>query len=224
LLSPLDWALLEGWKEHGIPLHIVLRAIEQVFDRHEAKGQRRSVKSLHYCKEEVEAQFAEWLEGQVGAERETADTKVFTEARVPTQEENLPFPRAEIIGHLARCCAEYLKESDRQVIGRKSELFVTLSNVATRLQSLEEDFTHAASPDADELEKTLAELDILVGHAIRAHLSPTQLAERRGEAEEQLRSYRGRMEANTYEQTLNNIMFKRLREEWGLPRLSLFYL
>jgi hypothetical protein len=110
------------------------------------------------------------------------------------------------------------------VIGRKSELFVTLSNVATRLQSLEEDFTHAASPDADELEKTLAELDILVGHAIRAHLSPTQLAERRGEAEEQLRSYRGRMEANTYEQTLNNIMFKRLREEWGLPRLSLFYL
>lgn len=59
---------------------------------------------------------------------------------------------------------------------------------------------------------------------MRAQLSPTQLDERCGEAEEQLRSYRERMEQSTYEQTLDNMVFKRLREEWGVPRLSLFYL
>jgi hypothetical protein len=31
LLSPIDWAMIEGWQERGVPLHIVLRGIESVF-------------------------------------------------------------------------------------------------------------------------------------------------------------------------------------------------
>ena len=31
-LSPLDWALIEVWQDRGIPLHIVIRSIESVFD------------------------------------------------------------------------------------------------------------------------------------------------------------------------------------------------
>lgn len=223
-LSPVDWALLEGWKERGVPLHIALRAIDQVFDRHEAKGHRRSVKSLHYCKEEVEAQFAEWLQGQVGAGAGTSDGRAPAEDSAPQQEENLPFPRAAIIEHLGRCRAAYSRERGGKVIESGSELFATLSRVADRLRTLEEDFAQAAHPDAGALEEALTELDILVGHAMRAHLSPTQLAERRGEAEEQLRSYRGRMEPSAYEQTLDIIVSKCLRQEWGVPRLSLYYL
>src|ERR687890_2465741 len=67
LLSPMDWALIESWKEMGVPLHVALRGIEQAFDSFEAKPRRRSVKSLLYCQEEVEAQFAEWRESQTGA-------------------------------------------------------------------------------------------------------------------------------------------------------------
>lgn len=223
-LSPLDWALMERWKEIGIPLRVVLRAIGQVFDRHEAKGQRRSVKSLHYCKEEVEVQFSEWREGQVGARLETLASNTPVEETALTDEGSLPFPRTLIVEHLARCRAEYLRERDEQAIRHDDRLFATLSHVAARLQTIEGDFAQANSPDANVLEETLTELDILVGHAIREHLSPTQLAERRREAEEQLRSYRGRMEPSTYEQTLDTIMLKRLREEWGVPRLSLFYL
>src|SRR5919112_4398791 len=67
LLSPMDWALIESWKEMGVPLHVALRGIEQAFDSFESKPRRRSVKSLLYCQEEVEAQFAEWRESQTGA-------------------------------------------------------------------------------------------------------------------------------------------------------------
>src|SRR5690242_11163045 len=63
----MDWALMETWKQQGIPLHIVLRGIEKSFDSFEAKPRKRSVKTLLYCQEEVEAQFAEWLESRVGA-------------------------------------------------------------------------------------------------------------------------------------------------------------
>src|ERR687890_1353881 len=66
LLSPLDWALIESWKTMGVPLHVALRGIEQSFDSYESKPRRRSVKSLLYCQEEVEAQFAEWRESQTG--------------------------------------------------------------------------------------------------------------------------------------------------------------
>jgi len=67
LLSPLDWALIESWQEREVPLSIVLRAIEKVFDTVDAQPNRkRSIKSIAYCKEEVEAQFAEWLETQTG--------------------------------------------------------------------------------------------------------------------------------------------------------------
>src|SRR5437867_13150923 len=59
MLSPIDWALIESWKERGVPLHVALRAIEHAFDSHEAKKRKRSVKSLLYCQEEVEAQYSE---------------------------------------------------------------------------------------------------------------------------------------------------------------------
>src|SRR5437588_3425496 len=67
LLSPMDWALIESWKEMGVPLHVALRGIERAFDSYESRPRNRSVKSLMYCQEEVEAQFAEWLESQRGA-------------------------------------------------------------------------------------------------------------------------------------------------------------
>src|SRR6476660_5039984 len=75
-LSPMDWALMETWKETGIPLHIVLRGVERSFDSFEAKPRKRSVKSLLYCQEEVEAQHAEWLESRVGANPPTDTEEV----------------------------------------------------------------------------------------------------------------------------------------------------
>src|SRR5712691_11771138 len=70
MLSPIDWALIESWKERGVPLHVVLRAIEHAFDSYESKKRKRSVKTLLYCQEEVEAQYAEWLESRVGSHDE----------------------------------------------------------------------------------------------------------------------------------------------------------
>ena len=37
LLSTLDWALIETWKDAGIPLEAVLRGIDAAFDRYEQR-------------------------------------------------------------------------------------------------------------------------------------------------------------------------------------------
>ena len=96
-LSPLDWTLIEVWKEKGVPLHIALNGIERSFDSYEAKPRKRSVKSLLYCQEEVEAQYAEWLESQVGAQGEESSNGDQTQGRIADDESRLPFPRADIL-------------------------------------------------------------------------------------------------------------------------------
>lgn len=67
-LSPLDWQLISEWELQRIPLRIVIRAINDVFDNIEQKPKnlRPRVKSISYCQEEIEAAFENWREMQVG--------------------------------------------------------------------------------------------------------------------------------------------------------------
>ncbi len=228
LLSPLDWALIESWKTMGVPLHVALRGIERAFDSHDARPRRRSVKSLMYCQEEVEAQYAEWLEGQRGKSREAGEAQEEAsrgEAATEDVDASLPFPRAAIAAHLAESRAS-LEEASAACRTREGEgeLSEALTRAAVRVSELEADFARAARPNAEQLESSLADLESLLDRALRARLRPEQLAEKRALAAEQLQSYRNRMERATYEQTLENLLAKQLREECGIPRLSLFYL
>jgi hypothetical protein len=221
LLSPMDWALIESWKEMGVPLHVALRGIERAFDSFEAKPRRRSVKSLLYCQEEVEAQFAEWQEAQVGANTkksgERAGQKSVDDAR-------LPFPRSAILEHLERARVALVQICDERKKSRKDDFCDALSRAASRLKELEEDFARAVRPDAEKLEDSLTSLEKMLDEALVSNLSSRDLAKARAESEEQLQAYRSRMERAVFEQTLENLILKRLRDAHGLPRLSLFYL
>jgi len=66
ILSAKDWVLMKKWSEDGIPLPVVLEAIDSVFDKQEAKGKK--VNSLAYCKHAVKEMWDERKELQVGAE------------------------------------------------------------------------------------------------------------------------------------------------------------
>ena len=227
LLSPADWALIESWKQTGVPLHVALRGIEQAFDSYEAKPRKRTVKSLFYCQEEVEAQFAEWLESQRGAAVGGGEeAEAGGDGSAPKAEQgggDLPFPREVIAAHLASCREELGRARER--IGAAAvELGEALERAAARLTDLERDFAAAARPNAEPLEASLNDLENLLDRALRAHLPAERVEARRREAEEQLRPYRARMERATYEQTRDHLLAKLLREDGGVPRLSLFYL
>jgi hypothetical protein len=223
LLSPMDWALIESWKEMGVPLHVALRGIEHAFDSHEAKPRRRSVKTLMYCQEEVEAQYAEWLESQLGAGAEEGNGDQAGVAETDA-DARLPFPRAAILAHLSHIseALEHLCQGRKRIDA--GELRDTLARVATRLRSLEKDFAGASRPNAERLEESLTNLEKMLDEALVGSLSTAELATARNETEAQLEQYRCRMEAATYKQTLDNLLLKRLREQREIPRLSLFYL
>jgi hypothetical protein len=238
LLSPMDWALIESWKTMGVPLHVALRGVEQSFDSYEAKPRRRSVKSLLYCQEEVEAQFAEWRDRQAGA-HDAGDATAGANGRGAkpkgkgagkgggegAEGDGLPFPREAIASHLAASRAEIVRAREARLArGGEDELTETLARAAERLAGLEGDFAAAARPDAELLEGALCDLEAMLDRAVRSSVEPERVEARRREAEEQLKPYRARMERAVYEQTRDNLLAKHLREDCGVPRLSLFYL
>jgi len=223
LLGTMDWALMATWKEMGVPLHVVLNGIEHAFDSYEAKPRKRSVKTLMYCQEEVEAQYAEWLESQLGAQGEEENGE-HTLNEDYVEEEHLPFPRATILGHMAQARSALAQICEERKRTLDDALCDALRRVVARLTELEKDFAKAARPRADKLEESLTSLEKMLDEALGASVSSAEMAAARAETEEQLQPYRNRMEQATYEQTFGNLLLKRLRDQYNIPRLSLFYL
>jgi hypothetical protein len=231
-LSPMDWALMTTWREMGVPLHVALRGVEKSFDSFEAKPRRRTVKSLLYCQEEVEAQFDEWRERQTGAHDagaasngDAAKLKGEGQGADDADAGSLPFPRDAIAAHLASCRAETARARETRLALRgEDELCEALARASARLAELEKDFAEAARPDAERLEAALSDMEAMLDRAVRASVEPGRIDARLREADEQLKPYRARMERAVYEQTRDNLVAKTLREECDVPRLSLFYL
>ncbi|MGH9906745.1 MAG: hypothetical protein ACRD8U_14315 [Pyrinomonadaceae bacterium] len=222
LLSPMDWALIESWKEMNVPLHVALRGIERAFDSWEAKRRKRTVKSLVYCQEEVEAQYAEWLESRVGAGTETSERG--PESGLVREDKGQPFPRQAILQHLERGRSDLLKALDVRKPTTQDELTDAFMRAANLLEELARDCGESAIPDTQKLELSLTGLERMLSDAIRTVVSAGELEKVVDEVKDQLRPYRKHMDKMVYEQTLENLLLKRLREQFAVPRLSLFYL
>jgi hypothetical protein len=69
LFSAKDWALIGAWKEEGIPLAIVLEAIDDCFEKREKSGRKRTVSSLSYCRHAVREIWDDRRDLHVGSEQ-----------------------------------------------------------------------------------------------------------------------------------------------------------
>jgi ElaB/YqjD/DUF883 family membrane-anchored ribosome-binding protein len=220
LLSSMDWALIESWKEMGVPLYVALRGIEQAFDSFEAKPRKRSVKTLLYCQEEVEAQFAEWRESHVGASAEESEGET-TSDEVDVQ---LPFSRDAILSHVQRAIEDLGELLRKRKAVAEDDFCDTLARVTSRLEDLKSDFENAVRPIAERLEDSLTSLEKMLDDALLESIGSDELEAMRAEVQAQLKSYRRRMDVAMYKQTFDNMLLKRLREQRNIPRLSLFFL
>lgn len=208
---------METWKQQGIPLHIVLRGVEKSFDSYEAKPRKRSVKSLLYCQEEVEAQFAEWVESHVGSAVDGDNSG----AEPEPESDKTPFSFAAITEHLQRSrrALSELAGSRKQ----EDDLSETLARVISLLSDIEKDFASSTTLDTRRLEDSLTGLERMLNDAMFSVVSSTELEALKDGVKEQLKPYRNEMEAAVYKQMFENLLLKRLREHFGMPRLSLFY-
>ncbi|MBK9064784.1 MAG: hypothetical protein IPL89_16590 [Acidobacteria bacterium] len=85
LLSPKDWTLIRGWRENGVPLDVVVRAVREAFEKRRARSQAGKISSIAYCASSVEELWEMERRGLVGKARETA----VAGANAPAREESL---------------------------------------------------------------------------------------------------------------------------------------
>jgi len=214
----MDWALIESWKEMDVPLHVVLRGIEKAFDSWESKPRTRTIKSLLYCQEEVEAQYEEWLEARVGAAEH--DDGAGSEQTDSAESEKTPFSATAVNEHLQRCQSELVRLSQAR---KDDDLTEALARAAGLLQEIRDDVSANAVLDTRRLEDSLTGLERMLNDAMIAVAASDTLDEFKKGVKEQLRPYKTQMDAVAYKQTFDNLLLKRLREQFAVPRLSLFY-
>ena len=199
-LSPLDWALMEAWHDAGIPLHLVIRAIEQVFDNFDKNPGPRSIKGLMFCREEVEAQYEEWIKAQAGKPTDTS-------------EKAAQFSVSEIRDHLHGLSASLKLNST-------ADLSEDIGRACVRLVEIADNITD----NLEQVDLSLKDVESLLNEALLSKSDRGRFEIVKKETDKELRPYKTTMNAESYKSTHRLMLLKRLREEENIPRLSLFYL
>jgi hypothetical protein len=194
LISPLDWALIETWKNSGVPLEAVMRGIDSAFEKWRSrKVKTQMVNSLAFCAQAV------LTEAQLMADAAPPRPK---RAAAP------PFPLEDLRVYLLTNAAALPAEH---------------GDIAAALERLAGDVEHYYE-DLETLEQRLTVLEEKLIAAVRARQSEDALLEARRELDRQLRPYRGKMTADQLAMLEKQYLERNLLEKAGLPRLSLFYM
>ncbi|HEY1994560.1 MAG TPA: hypothetical protein VGG81_09160 [Edaphobacter sp.] len=212
MLSTLDWALIETWREAGVPLEVVLRGIDNAFDKHDAKafrssGRTRKVNGLAWCAQSVMEAVEQAMEASIGTAPGAgahATESGFEAERVSRYlEQNAGIVEAVTLNPPADAVAV-------EVTGRLRALAVGLR--AEPMQPLE------------ELDRTLSVLEEKIFAALLTSTPEKELVALREQAARELAPYRGKMQAVQIKQVQQQFLQKRMLEMRKLPRLSLFYM
>jgi hypothetical protein len=204
LLSTIDWALIETWREAGIPLAAVLKGIDEAFDKFDARKNKtrvRRVNGLAYCAQAVISAVEEMKEAAVGA----------APARPSSAEQG--FEQERIAGHL---------EASAQQLSASAQSS-TLAEISERLQAIARDARNTP-PNIEQLEQSLTVLEEKLFAIILSTTPEAVLLALRQQAAAELAPYRSRMPAMQIRQVEQQFLHKRLLEKFNLPRLSLFYM
>jgi hypothetical protein len=211
LLSPLDWALIESWKEAGIPLEAVLAGIARAFEKFKARHRKyRMVNALAYCTQEVlrAAEEARAGETQAGARKDSPP----------------PFAAEDILRFLNRN-AEAVELASRQA--REQGQQVLADDLASTAASLRETASQEPAKllaDLEELEIRLTALEEKLTASLTRAASVERLAEIQAQVERGLGPYRRKMSGPQIESLERQFRKRCLLEYYQLPRLSLFYM
>lgn len=210
LLSTLDWALIETWKDAGIPLEAVLRGIDGAFDRYDERPSKsKKVNSLAYCAQEVLTAAEDMQEAAVGA---LGDAKP-----------QPGFDSAEISAFL-RQCGDTLKLARLPAApGISPE--VIAGEIAANLHTMADEVAAQPVPSRlEDLERRLTVFEDKLFAVLLAAVADNETVAVRAQADRELAPYRSKLPAAQVEQLQKQFIRKKLLEKYNLPRLSLFYL
>ncbi len=201
LVSPLDWCLIELWRDSGIPLHIVLRGIERSFESAQSK-QKRSPNTLFYCHPAILEAFDEYNQAMIGASQESREEETAPEGD-PSQ--------VEAVLNFLQEVETALKAHPDEVAQRSSE----------RVAALRAEVSSAQSVDYRELDRDLAQTGVALSESLQKEMGSESLQELRAEVKKEMKIYRKRLAKEMYQRLEKNYLDRKVLSLHGLPEFSL---
>ena len=215
-LSPLDWVLMETWKEAGIPLEAVLRGIDVTFEHYERRPSKtRKINGLGFCSQEVLAAAEDMKEAAVGA--------VGGDTASQTKSSGGQGFEPEVVAPFLRRNADLL-EAAKLPQGRGISARSVALSAAKTLRDLAEGIEKKPASRLEDLERRLTVLEEKLFAVLLASTRDEEIVVVRAEADRDLAPYRRKMSGAQIEQLQKQYVHKRLLEKYKLPRLSLFYM
>jgi hypothetical protein len=213
-LSPLDWVLMETWRDAGIPLQAVLRGIDLTFEHYERRPSKtRKVNGLAFCSQEVLAAAEDMKEAAVGAAAgEPAP------AAKSTGEQGF---EPEVVALFLRRNADLLEAA---TLPQADGISTLALNTAKTLRHLAEEMQNRTETRLEDLERRLTVLEEKLFAMLLVSSPDDEIVMVRAAADRDLAPYRRKMSAAQIDQLQKQYIHKRLLEKYGLPRLSLFYM
>lgn len=215
LLSTLDWALIETWKDAGVPLVAVLRGIDDAFDRYDQRPSKtKKVNSLAYCSQLVLAAAEDMKEAAVGTS--TGDSVS------PKSRASQGFEPDVVVPFLRRNAdsLEAAKLPEGAGISARSAAL----EAAQTLRHLAEEIENKPAARLEDLERRLTVLEERLFAVLLASTPDEEIVTVRTEADRDLAPYRSKMSGPQIDQLQKQYVHKRLLEKYRVPRLSLFYM
>jgi hypothetical protein len=211
LVSPLDWAIMEAWQKAGVPLEAVLKGIDRAFESYQRsrRGAGKPLKSLAYCTDAVLEAAEESLEATAGRAAKNGR---------PAAE---PFSREELRAYFAKNAAQIRNAAANRTTA--ADFVEKVEQIAESVESAIVLLDAPGSLNLEDLERRLTVLDEKLQALLASHASEDLLLQIRREVDAQLGPYRRKMKAEQLALVEKQYMQKRLLEQFGLPRLSLFY-
>jgi len=208
LLSTLDWALIETWKDAGVPLEAVLRGIDAAFDHYDQRPSKtKKINSLAYCSQAVLTAAEDMKEAAVGAGTQTPSERAAKQG----------FEPAAVVAFL-RSNAEAMEKA-RVPVG--SSQFI--HEAVKTLRQLGDEIANK-SPRLEDLERRLTVLEEKLFAMLLTSTPDEEIVSVRTAADRDLAPYRRKMCGPQIEQLQKQYVQKSLLEKYNLPRLSLFYM
>ena len=211
LLSTLDWALIETWRDAGIPLDAALRGIDAAFDKYEArqkKARMRRVNGLAWCAQAVMEAAEELREASAGT------------ATTPTETRESGFEHERVAAHLESAAATLDAAAVAAEACRATALRLRELAAEIRTENPESTATH----DLEALERILTVLEEKLFAALTAAAPESLAVALKEHAARELAPYRNRMGVVQLRQVERQFVQKQLLVHYSLPRLSLFYM
>ena len=208
-LSPRELKLIDEWHEAGIPFEVVIRGIDRAFEKKEG-AEDKEISRLTYCRRPVKSEYKKYMKALEGTPAAGGGASV--------EAQNV----SQYLRRLADSLGKSAAEARAAGNGALADFLQARCGILTA--RILAPFEMNQQTDLQRVEQQLTDLEKEIEQVLLTMISEEQITRFKEEAMRELKSFEGKLDLAVYQEMLRRALIKSVRNQYNIPRLSLFYM